>query len=39
LLNLKQYHALNLIKTNDGWSKFITELPPEPIELKKLRNI
>ena len=27
LLNLKRYHSLNLIKTNDGYSKFITKLP------------
>lgn len=39
LLNLKQFHAINLLKTNQGWTKFETELPPEPIELKKLRNI
>ena len=28
LLNLKRYYSLNLIKTNDGYSKFITKLPP-----------
>jgi len=27
LLNLKRYHALNLIKYEDGWAKFITKLP------------
>jgi GTPase SAR1 family protein len=27
LLNLKRYHSLNLIKTSNGYSKFITELP------------
>ena len=27
LLNLKRYHSLNLIKTNDGYAKFITALP------------
>lgn len=27
LLNLKRYHSLNLIKTSDGYSKFITKLP------------
>lgn len=27
LLNLKRYHSLNLIKTNEGYSKFITMLP------------
>lgn len=39
LLNLKQFHAINLLKTNSGWVKFETELPPEPIELKRLRNM
>lgn len=39
LLNLKQYHAINLLKTNQGWVKFETELPPEPIELKILRDM
>lgn len=28
LLNLKRYHSLNLIKYENGWSKFITKLPP-----------
>ena len=28
LLNLKRYYSLNLIKTNNGYSKFITKLPP-----------
>ncbi|WP_039222538.1 hypothetical protein [Clostridium novyi] len=28
LLNLKRYNSLNLIKYEDGWSKFITQLPP-----------
>ena len=27
LLNLKRYHSLNLIKTSNGYAKFITELP------------
>lgn len=27
LLNLKQYESLNLIKTRDGYAKFITKLP------------
>lgn len=27
LLNLKRYHSLNLIKTSDGYAKFITKLP------------
>lgn len=27
LLNLKRYHAINLIKCNDGYGKFITKLP------------
>ena len=29
LLNLKQYHSLNLIKSKDGYESFITKLPPE----------
>ena len=29
LLNLKQYHSLNLIKSKDGYQSFITKLPPE----------
>lgn len=29
LEHLKRYHSLNLIKTNDGYAKFITKLPPE----------
>lgn len=29
LLNLKQYHSLNLIKSKDGYEAFITQLPPE----------
>ena len=29
LLNLKQYHSLNLIKSKDGYEAFITHLPPE----------
>jgi hypothetical protein len=29
LLNLKQYHSLNLIKSKDGYQSFITQLPPE----------
>lgn len=31
LLNLKRYHAINLIKCNDGYGKFITALP-KPIK-------
>lgn len=31
LLNLKRYHAINLIKCNDGYGKFITGLP-KPIQ-------
>lgn len=27
LLNLKRYNSLNLIKYEDGYSKFITQLP------------
>lgn len=27
LLNLKRYHSLNLIKTSDGYARFITKLP------------
>lgn len=27
LLNLKRYHAINLIKCNNGYGKFITKLP------------
>jgi hypothetical protein len=27
LLNLKRFHSLNLIKTNDGYARFITKLP------------
>lgn len=29
LLNLRRYYSLNLIKCNDGYSKFITKLPPK----------
>lgn len=29
LLSMKRYHSLNLIKTNDGFSRFITALPPK----------
>lgn len=29
LLSLKRFHSLNLIKTNDGYAKFITKLPPK----------
>jgi len=29
LLKLPTYHALNYIKTKDGYSQFITKLPPE----------
>lgn len=39
LLNLKQFSAINLLKTNNGWTKFITDLPPEPLQLKKLRDM
>lgn len=31
LLNLKQYHSLNLIKSKDGYKSFITHLPPKLI--------
>lgn len=31
LLKLKRYHSLNLMKTNDGYSRFITKLP-KPIK-------
>lgn len=34
LLKLKRYHSLNLIKTNDGYARFITALP-KPINYKK----
>lgn len=27
LKNLKRYHSLNLIKTKDGYARFITKLP------------
>lgn len=27
LLNLKRFHAINLIKYEEGWAKFITKLP------------
>lgn len=27
LLSLKRYHSLNYLKTNDGYAKFVTELP------------
>lgn len=33
LLNLKRFHSLNLIKTKDGYGKFITKLP-KPISEK-----
>jgi hypothetical protein len=29
LLSLKRYHSLNLIKSKEGYSRFITKLPPE----------
>lgn len=29
LLNLKQYHSLNLVKSNNGYRAFITQLPSE----------
>lgn len=32
LLNLKQFHSLNLIKCKEGYSSFITKLPPPPVE-------
>lgn len=38
LQNLEKFSALNLIKTREGWIKFATKLPPEPYELKKLRE-
>ncbi|PLR89519.1 hypothetical protein [Bacillus sp. T33-2] len=28
LMNLKRFHSLNLIKTKDGYGRFITKLPP-----------
>lgn len=28
LMNLKRYESLNLLKTRDGYAKFITKLPP-----------
>lgn len=28
LLNLKEFESLNLIKTKDGYARFITKLPP-----------
>lgn len=31
LLKLKRYHAINLIKYEDGWARFITKLP-KPIK-------
>jgi len=34
LLNLKRYESLNLIKYENGWSKFISKLPP-PIKTSK----
>ena len=27
ILSLKRYNSLNLIKTSDGYAKFITKLP------------
>ena len=38
LLNLKQYHSLNLIKTKNGYSAFITHLPEE-LKENKLQEI
>ncbi|MGL5191646.1 MAG: hypothetical protein ACRC7S_18550 [Cetobacterium sp.] len=39
LLNLKRYHSLNLIKVNNGYSAFITELP-KPVKNKiELQNV
>lgn len=29
LLKLKRFHSLNLLKYEEGWAKFITELPPK----------
>lgn len=29
IINLKRYYSLNLIKCNNGYAKFITQLPPE----------
>ena len=29
LLNLKRFYSLNLLKYENGWTKFITELPPK----------
>lgn len=34
MMNLKEFHALNLIKYKNGWNKFISKLPP-PIISKK----
>jgi hypothetical protein len=40
LLNLKQYHSLNLIKSNDGYKSFITHLPAKlKVSLVKQQNI
>lgn len=38
LLKLKLYHSINMIKCDSGITKFVTKLPPEPLELKALRN-
>lgn len=38
LLNLKRYHSLNLIKSNDGYGRFITKLPGE-VEKRKAKIV
>jgi hypothetical protein len=37
LLNLKRFHSLNIIKHQNGYGKFITELPA-PVSQKKMQN-
>lgn len=41
LLNLKQYHSLNLIKSKDGYKSFITHLPRElkSVTKEEIQNI
>ncbi|CEI72914.1 hypothetical protein [Romboutsia hominis] len=39
LLNLKQYHSLNLIKSKDSYKAFITKLPPKLKVKEELQNI
>lgn len=38
LLKLKRFHSLNLIKTSDGYGKFITKLPTPIDSLKQKEN-